>query len=416
MKSNIGIVANAAFLLIVGVTVYFSSFSYLKTVDKRNEIIRSHFNKTSLWNISEEVQIRWPKSFLKCLDSDTNEIDSLYNSVNPAPHYSAIVQSIDYHRITKEFDSSTNLMNCYCKKFGCSAIINPIVSEKIANSSHFFVSRWISIRKRHWHKAEWIFGADTDLVPINFENNYQINIRKIEGRALVILHARRNHEVTASFVGFKTSDRFAQCFHHHWVSLGANPGPNSDNGDLLQLLLQIAAPNLYDKCTLMRAQNYDKFIECFSEIFGLFLKAETESPLNGGIGPYGVPIKIFMPLEGMWRSFEGQRPENGIVDGVQAHHHLLESDTFVHGFKHIGGFFGDNRDVYNCRLDRMNKLGPREIWWNSDQTLQLAKLCCFIKYRGCYRSNSSHIISDNICEKSKNCNDLYLGKIGTGLC
>lgn len=369
-------------------------------------------NNPSIWNISEVLQKRWPNSFSDCLNS--KDISALYHTKSHTPYYSAIVQSIDFDRVDMEFDYSSNLMNCYCKKFGCGYISNPLDSSKIPKASHFYMGRWISMRDRHWHKGQWIFGADTDLVPVDFSRDYQKYLRVLEGRATVILHARRNHEVTASFVGFKTADRFAQCFHQHWISLGSIQGHNFDNGDLLQAILEIAAPDLYDRCVAFRNTDYAKFVNCFAEVYSIFMKAEKES--NGtAVGPHGLPIKIYMPLEGMWRSYEGPVDTNSIWYPHGGYFNLLESDVFVHGYKGMGKFFGDQLDAYSCKLGKLRRLGPKKVWWGPEQTLQFARKCCYVKYRGCTVADA-HSGVINICEQSKCSKLLYNGEIGAGYC
>jgi hypothetical protein len=288
------------------------------------------------------------------------------------------------------------------------------------------------MKERFWDSAEWIFGADSDLAPVNFEKDIAADyLSKVSPRASVILHARRNREVTASFVGFKSHDKFANCFFEYWNFLGQWSGVNSDNGDLLQAVLEIVFPHLIvgGRCQDNRLLNYYAYMECFGEMFNSFVESEEKmtnsnsTAANVGIGPFGVPIKIYMPLEGFWRQYEGPY-HNSRQENIELN--LLETDTFVHGYKKIGELFGKNDSIYHCR-DVPLRLGSSEMWWSEQKLLQFAKDCCLIKYHMCTVNDSS--ISDasitkfksgntinlkNICASSERCQSTQQGRSGIG--
>jgi len=368
------------------------------------------------WNISKSIIDLWPKNFQQCM----NTPDLTKRRPFEAGSLS-IIQSLSLGRENEEYDEATNLMACYCRIHGCQAHQNSVDHKRYPYHKRFFTSRWRSVKERFWNSSEWIFGADSDLVPVSFERDIvKEYLSEISPRASVILHARRNREVTASFVGFKSHDKFANCFFEYWNYLGAWAGVNSDNGDLLQAVLEIVFPHLIvgGRCQDNRLLNYYQYMECFGEMFNSFVDSEgsitNSTPSNVGIGPYGVPIKVFMPLEGFWRQYEGpyhkSSPENVEL-------HLLETDTFVHGYKKIGGLFGANDTYYHCDEGSMPKrLGDTDMWWGSDQVLQFASDCCLIRYRGCIqpKNGTMNDLRTNACA-SERCLATAQGRSGIGL-
>lgn len=364
------------------------------------------------WNISRSIVDMWPKNFKQCMDKPDSSKSRSFE-----PGSLTIVQSISLGREDIEFDQATSLTACYCKRHGCHAHQNSVNHNRYPRNKHFFSSRWKTIKERFWNSAEWVFGADSDLIPVNFERNVvKEYLSPVSDRATVILHARRNREVTASFVGFKSHDKFANCFFDYWNYLGAWAGVNYDNGDLLQAVLEIVFPHLIigGKCQDNRLLNYYQYMECFGEMFNAFVESEAailnSTAPNIGLGPFGVPIKVFMPLEGFWRQYEGPY-HNSSPENVELH--LLDTDTFVHGYKKIGALFGKNDTIYHCDDSTMPaRLGEPEMWWSPLRLLQFATECCLVAYNRCIQSiNGSDV---NICSSDK-CRATPQGRSGIGL-
>ena len=227
----------------------------------------------------------------------------------------------------------------------------------------------------------------------------------VQSRASVILHVRRNLEVTAALVGFNTNDGFAKCFLDYWIELGQTEGTNYDNGDLLQAVLDIMAPHLSRKCLPLRNTNYDAFKICFSEVYELLGNSKNTSANYLGIGHGGVPIHIFMPLEGFWRSYEGPSTEKNIVT-ENGFSNLFPSDVFAHGYKKMGAYLGQDIAQYNCNSSMPVRVGMNQkgLWWNESKVLQFAQRCCYVKYPGCFKAvNSTTSAAENVCESQEAC-------------
>ena len=128
----------------------------------------------------------------------------------------------------------------------------------------------------------------------------------------------------------------------------------------------------------------------------------------------GLPIKVFMPLEGFFRQYEGARHKE---HPEKLEYNLVPSDVFVHGYKKIGTLFGQFDSVYHCDSDYYDgslnnvrgkmptKLGSSDMWWNETELLKFASECCLVKYPGCFRSNitdlGANLTDSNICMNSR---------------
>jgi hypothetical protein len=263
---------------------------------------------------------------------------------------------------------------------------------------------------------------------VDFDINvYEFVDKAKRDGASIILHERRNWEVAASFVGFKTNDQFASCFIDYWVSLAPTYRANFDNGDLLQAVLDISAPDLAKKCNPLRTpygefmtkcqkrhpgesgrhscsgefwnEYNNAFVPCFAKVYARYVDAVDKG--QSGTGPHGVPIRIFMAMEGMWRSFEG---ENESERG-SGFFNLLEGNLFVHGYKEMGRYFSSDEN-YKCdKHDNIHRLGKKEVWFSPEETLKLAQKYCFHRYTKCFHDGK------NICKD--NCsNDIALSGAG----
>ena len=169
------------------------------------------------------------------------------------------------------------------------------------------------------------------------------------------------------------------------------------------LVFKLVAPELVEKCQDYRLLNYYQYMQCFGGVYNRFTDAERDNfdhpDPNMGLGPFGLPIKIFMPLEGFFRQYEGplhrEHPE-------KIEHHLVPSDLFVHGYKRIGTLFGSNNSVYHCNGSFFEqsaqekpvkipeglmplRLGEPGMWWNDTELLDFAKECCLVRFPGCFK-------------------------------
>jgi hypothetical protein len=99
--------------------------------------------------------------------------------------------------------------------------------------------------------------------------------------------------------------------------MGESPEKNFDNGDLLQLMLELLAPDLAEACKRKRL-NYDAaFVPCFAQLYQRVIDGKTEK----------MPLKIIFPMEGFLRSFEGTDEDKHPL-GARS---CVENDIFLHG-------------------------------------------------------------------------------------
>ena len=254
---------------------------------------------TKEWNIDTtslmSLWMQYIPSFAMCMKQNQS---SSFVERPYSPGSVSIVQSISNGRQNDEFDYATSMMACYCKKHNCRAHQNSVNPSRYPYHKHFFTARWRSIKERFWMTSEGVFGMDTDLIPVNFDKNISDYIASVSGRASVILHGRRNQEIVASPIGFKTHDKFANCFFEYFNCLGRFGQTNYDNGDILEVILKIVAPEVVEKCQDYRLLNYGQYMECFGSVFSKFTEAEklnaNHADPNVGIGPYGNFLMIYI--------------------------------------------------------------------------------------------------------------------------
>ena len=240
----------------------------------------------------------------------------------------------------------------------------------------------------------------------------------------------------ASPLGFKTHDKFANCFFERFNTLGKFGQSNFDNGDIIETVFRLVAPEMVDKCEDYRLLNYQLWIGCFADhVFSRFTEAEKHhahiTDKSTGIGPYGLPIKLFMPMEGFYRQYEG--PLHAEHPNI-AEYHVLPSDVFIHGYKRIGHLFGQNDSMYHCGKKYYDKYGvlksedvplhaaSPDMYWNEESVLNFTKRCCLIKYKGCVRMEARDYPledrlnkSNNICVNERCSADKIHGLSGIGL-
>lgn len=369
----------------------------------------------TLKQVDPALVSQWPQSFRSCLRTNIS------SDIPPSKKYKiAIVQSIATDHVQPEFDYATAITRCYCKKYGCMLAQN-VIDPKFYKRHHF-CARWQSIKERFWDAADWVFGADTDLVPVNFARNFTAFVEQAEqDGASIIFHVRRTDEVAASFVGFKTSDVFVSCFLDYWYSTGQkNPRYNSDNGDLMIALMQILNPAVYKACDKLRDLDYNKFMNCMNRVYNVYNSIErstsdiqhantSTSKLNytaKGAEGWKPPIRIFMPMEGVWRQFLGPGP----VDS--GFHSMMQSDWFLHGHKQIGRL-SITPSLYRCdsTANQLSRIGNASLWYSDRQTFNFAYHCCHWHYPGCVDASGF-----NICRNATHCQQDVYGLTGAGIC
>ena len=327
-------------------------------------------------------------AFQQCLDTTPPD-------VTPRRARFAIVQSKNTGYTGKDFDLATASMRCYARRHQGLFFVDSFNSERYP-SQHIFYSRWISFRDRYWHEAEWLLGVDGDVVPVGFHNDVMKVLDNVHD-ADVVLHTRENYEVRAAFVAFRTRSKFARCFLDQWIRMGRTVGENYDNGDLLDLTLQLLYPDLLPLCRPLRT-DYGRYMSCFSHLYTKLLSGDV----------HAVPLKILFPLEGFMRSFE--RPDYHYPEWS---HHCLHNDIFLHGWKVIGEYFHDE-DVYSCHKYPPQTLLPAcyrdHLAMDEARTLELAKTCCYWHYKGCHQNGT------NVCREQSHCQASSVGRSGAGVC
>jgi len=282
----------------------------------------------------------------------------------------------------EDIDKTSAITRCYAKRHGGKYFLDVINEGHYNPEYNYFTSRWITLRDRYWDEAEWLIGADGDVIPIGFNRNVMDYLDKYT-EADVVFHNRETDEVHASLVAFRTNSIFARCFLDSWIERGhSRQAPNYDNGDLLEVVLEVLAPELYATCKPIR-DDYTRFIQCFAEVLGQYQRSTTKP----------APIKILWPLEGFLREF------NQMGDCSLK---CYEPDVFVHGAKDLGETFSEDY-LYSCTNAPTTVMLPacynRGINVDAEGTLEMAKSCCFWHYSGCI------VDGKNVCQESPGCGE-----------
>ena len=223
------------------------------------------------------------------------------------------------------------------------------------------------MRARYWHLADWVIGIDSDLIPVNFNASLldYLEPPPPSAEADVVLHVRRNGEVLAGCVAFRTQSSFALCFVEAWVGEMQAPFPNGDNGDLLRLLHHLVFPSPHgdeacSDCSIINHDQYNaKYYTCFART--VLKKSLTEAGLlPAGVPPGGIlkrgiqllgfPIRLYFPYTGFFGCLEKFVPNDPADCGT-----CVPSDVFVHGYKRLGTAFL-SAALYECRDDLSSAL------------------------------------------------------------
>lgn len=330
----------------------------------------------------------------------------------------AIVQSRDSQQQGDDFDLATSISRCYSKFHGGLSFQNIINTNRYPNL-HFFTSRWKSIYERYWNTADWLIAADTDVVPIGFGNNIMNFLR--HSKADVILHVRENAEVYSAVVIFRTRSFFSECFLTSWIQKGYRRQWNYDNGDLLQMVLDIINPQLAKKCQDIRDEvtnfrMYGAFVSCFSEIYE-FLRYEYTTYEPNFIDYFPnpkIPLAIVPPRSGLVRSFED--PDTRYHPDCPLCTTFDEYSIFGHGYKSIGSYFVEDY-LYNCSSYPPTILLPqcyRQNLFNQSIQLEVMKQCCLWHYPECHVEINGRV--KNICREQLHCQESTFGQLGIGTC
>ena len=192
----------------------------------------------------------------------------------------AIVQGVRGERLLPEdFDKASSLMRCYARKHGGLHFQN-VFNNDFHTEMNFYTARWKTLRDRFWGTADWVIGSDGDVVPIGWHKNIMNWLNGIS--ADIVIHIRENYELHAAMIAFRTSSPFARCFLDEWIHLGKTKGQiNSDNGDLLQLVLGVTNQTLMEKCVQQRlpGNRYSThFVPCFSEFYDIYEANKLKFP------------------------------------------------------------------------------------------------------------------------------------------
>ena len=391
-----------AFLVIITLGTYLGFTSFLQTWKSSlleastrglSEYVLAQSLKTTPLGLRDKAPgalSRTEKEIQRCLETDGND-DRV---ARKAPF--AIVQSHDANFTGSDFDLATSTTRCYAKRHG-GLYFTDVWNNDQYDGKNFYYSRWVSLRDRYWHEAEWLLGTDGDIVAVGFQNNLLDILNQEEG-AEVIIHTRETLEVRAAFVAFRTRSAFARCFLDAWIRMGESPEKNFDNGDLLQLTLELLAPDLAEACKRKRP-NYDaRYVPCFAQLYQRLIDGKTEK----------VPLKIYFPMEGFLRSFEGIEENKQHPLWARS---CVKTDIFLHGWKKIGHFFHE-QSVYACDSLATQEMALLPACSRHNITvdaLYLAKKHCYWHYPGC------RVNGFNVCRGQKHCQKTLGGITGAGV-
>ncbi len=277
----------------------------------------------------------------------------------------AIVVSVSPDRTSDvELDHTTDNIKQYAEKHGYRFYLQIAQTSKLV---HFFSARWLDlVTSDVWRRHKWVLHLDGDSIFLNFNKSLEAYTSMPED---VILQLRLNKEVTAAAVLMRTTP-FADCFVRLWGGKGLHARGNWDNGDLLSTLLDFAAPDLASVCERSREENdYNRYVDCFSEAHLRLISLANF-----------MPIRVFPPLAGFWKSLEGTHDADFEQESPELFRLLMRcwsSDVLGHGSKNIGTW------GWSTRQDK-NSFAPNCLFNTPEEELHLAKKCCLWHFPGLY--------------------------------
>ena len=255
----------------------------------------------------------------------------------------------------------------YCQLHGCNFTLISI--PKNHGFSSFFAARWHYILHNMMLKSsdDWFLPVDIDTVVANMSRS--LNAYMNSNTTDVYFQVRENHEIIAGMMLLKNS-KFVVKFIAKWISKSyeASHAFNSDNGDLIQTILEEFHPSraVAQRCSEIRSQ-YPEFIRCFENAFTRIVR---------NIRLRRVPVRFWYPYEGIWRAHESNlRNEQGKVPNMDERLHAFcwRNDFMIHGWKMIHtmwNFTGSWPDIApGCSF--------------RDDELDTARECCLWKYQFC---------------------------------
>lgn len=218
----------------------------------------------------------------------------------------------------------------------------------------------------------WVLFVDGDSFVVEPTSSLSPYLRPTDGNP-VQLHWRENGEVTASCLLARMGHPSAEDFISRWMNKSFTAA-NADNGDLLELLLEIStlpsegSRNETAACLRLRREgaDYGLFNSCF---FSAFRDSPDRFDTLRRVG-----VTIHWPGAGFWRSLEC----GGFV-GYEDRLRVLAGDVIGHGCKRQSRYF--NKSDTCAGVLRLNSLKQRDT--PSEEARSLARRCLHLAH-GCF--------------------------------
>lgn len=182
----------------------------------------------------------------------------------------------------------------YCARHGYKLFV---VSVEGSPRLPFMYARWVHLLKNAdiWEGYEWVLPIDGDTVAINGTLPLA---RFMAGDHHLTFAVREQREVIAGAMLLRTTP-FARCFVEQWMERRHEVKANTDNGDLLEHLLEYHDQNLARQCAPKRPKDenwseYLLFERCFGRVHRRLQRWQAISP-----------FRFEFPLSGFWRSISG---------------------------------------------------------------------------------------------------------------
>lgn len=268
---------------------------------------------------------------------------------------------------------------------------------------HFHSTRWLHLQQRYLGKYQWILHIDSDVLALNMSRSLD---RFLELDEDIVLHMREFNEVAAGTVLLRSSP-FSHCFLDYWISMGAHElhtegWANTDNGDLVQVVIEFMRGNASQDCLpLRRNSNVLKsreFLRCFMKYYDDVATLHTH-----------VPIRVFFPWGGgFWRTFNGPTPKNyedkelEKLQKLVFHTCTYPSDIMGHNNKKFVDMWpAETRLSVSLNLTIVSSpLGCTTL--TLAEELEVAKACCFTDYPNCLVQHENGTTT-NICKQQAHC-------------
>jgi Protein of unknown function, DUF273 len=328
-----------------------------------------------------ENDTRLPQTFRKCLH-DNRWVQKPDLSKVPKLR---IIATIDDKYLKKkkthdEWVKTSSNMKCYCKLHNCAFETNVLDTSRYPQTKSFFGKRLFSMLDDFSDRSEFIMQIDADMIVARLDRSLD---EYMTDDAEVIIQVRENMEVIAGVIYINNWKPFGRCFTQYWANQGAKY-INTDNSDLLHVLLELLAPDLAEQCEKSRrvkswATYNNKFIPCFAQLY---------ARLHERLGDF--PIKLVYPRAGLFRdrSFfnKGKALKYKWYDSSFGYR-LWSTDFFLHG-KTVGAEFVD-ADIAECDPETVKKHPKNLSPLTPEEELEVAMYCCYTHHPGCYIDDPS---------------------------